>query len=287
MKAKQSIISIVLPTYNGIRYIREAIDSCLSQTYRNIELIIVDDGSTVDINSIIKGFVDSRILFIKNKENLGLAEALNIGFSKAKGDYFTWISDDNLYKKEALEVMLNFLIRYPYFDFVYSHYYLIDENGNLIGFRKVKSPKSLNIGNYIGPSFLYKREIFEKIGGYSSDYKLAEDYEYWLRIRKHFNMKKINRFLYYYRVHGQSLTAISRKPQIIVQTLKASWNYIPNWARYYQKGLVFFSFCQYKRALKMFLISILLNPFNIYCHKKIIQIFFKIIFKNEKKYFYQ
>src|SRR5688572_20908989 len=104
----EAMVSIVLPTFNGSRYLAESIESCLAQTYRAWELIIVDDCSTDETPSIIKSFEarDSRIRSIRNQKNLKLPGSLNAGFAEAKGALFTWTSDDNLYRPNALEVMV-------------------------------------------------------------------------------------------------------------------------------------------------------------------------------------
>ena len=198
-------VSIVLPAYNGAKYIRESINSCLNQTYKNIELIIVDDDSTDGTQEIIKSYFDKRIKYIRNETNLGLANSLNRGFSYAKGDYLTWTSYDNLYLRNAIEMMAEELEKYKNVDFIYANFYRIDEKGNIIAKTKVKSIKELDTDNCVGGCFLYKKKIYEELGGYDSSFYLAEDYEYWLRVRKKFRMKRLNKYLYYHRSHQECL----------------------------------------------------------------------------------
>ena len=102
-------VSIILPTYNGAKYLRESIDSCLSQTHKNIELIIVDDCSTDQTSQIIKPYQDARIRYIRNEKNMRLPRSLNIGFALATGEYLTWTSDDNQFLPHAIETMLKIL----------------------------------------------------------------------------------------------------------------------------------------------------------------------------------
>ena len=198
-------VSIILPTYNGAKYIRISIDSCLNQTYKNIELIIVDDGSKDNSPQIIKGYRDQRIKYIRENIHSGIAGALNKGFSLSTGEYLTWTSDDNFYSPEAVGKMLNVLQSNKRIDFVYANYYKIDEKGDILTARVVDSPKGLSIGNCVGACFLYTRRVYQQIGDYKS-ILLVEDYEYWLRVREKFRMKKIRKYLYYYRVHPDSLT---------------------------------------------------------------------------------
>ncbi|MFT5212615.1 MAG: glycosyltransferase involved in cell wall biosynthesis, partial [Patiriisocius sp.] len=92
-------VSIILPVYNGEKYLSKSIESCLNQTYRNIELIIVNDCSTDKTLEIVDGYLklDSRIKVLTNSANKRLPASLNIGHLQAQGDYITWTSDDNLY----------------------------------------------------------------------------------------------------------------------------------------------------------------------------------------------
>ena len=104
------LVSIVLPTYNGENFIAKAIESILKQTYTNFELIIVDDCSSDATNEIINSYAkkDARIRIIKNDVNKKLPASLNIGFDNAKGEYYTWSSDDNEYYPQAFEKMVDF-----------------------------------------------------------------------------------------------------------------------------------------------------------------------------------
>ena len=98
--------SIVLPVFNGDRYLQQALESCLQQTHRNLEILVVDDGSTDGTADIIaeQAARDPRIISIQNDQNLGLPSALNIGFARAKGEFLTWTSHDNFYESNAIEV---------------------------------------------------------------------------------------------------------------------------------------------------------------------------------------
>ena len=104
-------VSIILPVYDGQKHITNAINSILNQTYSNWELIIVNDCSTDNTLQIAEKFAqtDSRIKVYSNERNLKLPMTLNAGFRHATGDYFTWTSDDNMFKPEAIEVLVDYL----------------------------------------------------------------------------------------------------------------------------------------------------------------------------------
>ena len=203
-------VSIVLPTHNGSKYLRESIDSCLNQSYSNIELILVDDGSTDETPTIIQSVSDPRVAKLGRETNRGLPTALNTGFARATGEYLTWTSDDNLYAPEAIEVLVGFLAQRLDVDFVYADYWQINEHGQIIGQIEVGPTEALVERDCVGACFLYRRAVYESVGEYNLQACPAEDYEYWLRVARQFRMEPYHKCLYYYRVHSRSLTGRHR-----------------------------------------------------------------------------
>jgi glycosyltransferase involved in cell wall biosynthesis len=199
-------ISIVLPTYNGSRYLDESIQSCLNQSYSNIELIVVDDGSTNSLTNVVNKYNDPRLRYIRKENNSGLPDTLNAGFKVSNGDYLTWTSDDNIYHKDAIKIMCERLNNDSEIMLVYCNYNLIDEEGAIKETVFTGKPEDLYSYNCIGPCFLYRRKIFETIGDYDGNCILVEDYDYWLRIWKYFKMVRIDNSLYFFRLHQSSLT---------------------------------------------------------------------------------
>lgn len=205
---KESLISIILPVFNGERYLREAIESCLAQTFDNFELIIVDDGSTDSSLKISQeyGFKDDRVIIVQNEVNKKLPASLNIGHFKAKGDFITWTSHDNIFHKDALFVLYENLKKQNA-DIVYSNYLLINHRSVINGFTRLKPIEYLLFSGVIGACFLYKKEVFKKNKGYCENLPLVEDFDFWLRALKHSKFSKIeNPVYYYYRYHPESLT---------------------------------------------------------------------------------
>ena len=127
------MISIVLPVYNGERNLADSIVSCLEQTYRNFEIIIVNDCSTDRTLQIATEFAlkDDRIKIVSNSTNRKLPASLNVGFKHSKGDFLTWTSDDNRYKPNALAEMLNQIMQ-NIADLVYADYDVVDIHKNII-----------------------------------------------------------------------------------------------------------------------------------------------------------
>lgn len=211
------LISIVLPIYNGEKYMRESIDSIIMQSYQNWELIIVNDCSIDNTAEIANEYVkkDKRIKYYKNEKNMRLPKTLNKGFSLSKGDYLTWTSDDNLFKQGAFEKMVAAL-KNNNADFVYASYETIDENGNYIDYVQTnKMGKYEIIGhNVVGACFMYTRKVYDVIGDYEDKFLLVEDYDYWLRIFSKFNITYIKEILYSYRLHDGALTSTERTEKI-------------------------------------------------------------------------
>jgi len=207
--SRQPLVSIVLPTHNGSRYLEQALKSCVDQTYPNWELIVVDDASTDRTPRILAHFVkaDSRIRSIRHEQNRKLPAALNSGFELAKGEYLTWTSDDNLYRPRAIERMVAYLERRPQISLVYTDYSVIDDAGNVTTQEKVAPPDLLTSCNPVGACFMYRREVYEELGGYATDLFLAEDYEFWVRVSCAFKMEPLHEDLYLYRRHDSSLSA--------------------------------------------------------------------------------
>jgi glycosyltransferase involved in cell wall biosynthesis len=203
------LVSIILPTYNGERFIASAIESCLSQSYSNIELIIVNDSSTDNTAVIIERYAsaDRRVKVINNARNMKLPGSLNIGFDKAAGEYFTWTSDDNLLGVNAIEKMVEALQNNPEADVVYSSYSFIDENGRHLGVYG-DEPECLIFSCIVGACFLYRRHVHFELKGYDAKKFRMEDMDFWLRASEKFRFLYLSEAeMYKYRKHTQSLTS--------------------------------------------------------------------------------
>jgi glycosyltransferase involved in cell wall biosynthesis len=202
------LISIVLPTYNGKTYLEQSVQSVIDQTYSNWELIIVDDCSTDDTPELIAELVqrDSRISSIRHPQNKKLPGALNTGFNAANGDYFSWTSDDNLYRPHAMETLVEYLQSNPDIDLVYADYTLIDDTGEIIKRVRVAPPNMLVRKATVDTCFLYRRAVHETLNGYDETLFLIEDYDFWMRASIHFKLSPLHEDLYQYRSHGESLT---------------------------------------------------------------------------------
>ena len=194
----------------------------MNQTYKNIELLIVDDGSFDETAEIIKSYRDKRIKRIKHHRNSGLPKALNTGFAYAVGSYLTWTSHDNQYLPGAIEEMVTFLKENNDVDFVYADCWLKDLDTGYTELRKAPDALDLSTGNRLmSACFLYTRRVFETVGYYDSRYRLVEDYDYWIRVTKKFQARHYSKALYYYGLHSESLTrTVPYSVMLLTQILK-------------------------------------------------------------------
>ncbi len=274
-------VSIVLPTYKNTQYLRQAIDSCLKQTHANLELIIVNDGPSESIENIVKSYTDQRIHYIKNDRNLGIAGALNAGFTYGHGDLLTWTSDDNWFDSKAIETMVEALQKNPWAALTYCDYFNVDETGKIIKKISVGSSDKLQVVNCVGACFLYKREVYEKIGNYKKELFLAEDYDYWLRIANNFKILPIHTPLYYYRLHTQSLKGQNKTLQIEIQAaIAAAQNHAPKWAMLAHEGKILLKKGKSWQATIKFTNSLVINPFSSYVWQWLIIAKISIFFPN-------
>lgn len=203
---KDPIISIILPVYNGENFIHKAIESILSQSFSDFELIIVNDCSTDTSTEIIECFAkkDYRIKHLFNTINKKLPASLNIGHKIASGKFITWTSHDNILYKNHLERLHDFIID-SNSDIIYSDFEIIDENDSVIDVIKTGPCECIIFENCIGASFLYKKNVYDVLIAYNEKYFFIEDYDFWLRASLQFKFVKLNEILYRYRIHSDNL----------------------------------------------------------------------------------
>ena len=202
------LVSIIMPSFNTGKFIKESIGSVLNQTYTNWELIIVDDCSNDNTDEIVNSIKDSRIRYLKNKFNVGAALSINKKLKEAKGKWIAFLDSDDLWKKDKLEKQIEFMKDNNYF-FSYTNYIEIDENDEKTG-TKVTGPKKITkIGmkNYCWPGCLTVMYDAEKIGLIQiEDIKKNNDYAMWLKVCKKADCYLLNEELAMYRKRNGSIS---------------------------------------------------------------------------------
>lgn len=212
-------VTIVIPVYNGEDYVKFAIDSAINQTYKNLEILVVDDGSTDSTEQIVKQY-GNKVTYIK-KENGGVSTALNLAIEKMKGEYFSWLSHDDVYEPNKVEDEVEYLKEHKFLGkkvIVYSDYNLIDKNGKLIG-RVIKDHEELELkpeygllkGHINGLSLLIPKAAFDEYGGFDTKLSCAQDYEKWWSMMKTYRFIHIPKILVNTRYHKKQTTQTSPK----------------------------------------------------------------------------
>jgi hypothetical protein len=210
-------VSIVIPVYNGSNYLREAIDSALAQTYKNIEIIVVNDGSTDDgaTENIAMSYGEKIRYF--SKENGGVASALNMGIQGMTGDYFSWLSHDDLFSPNRCEEDVNLLKTNHDIKVVFCNIHDIDADGNLIEKRKrvidkVNNPSDVLLLTGVGMCTLtIHKSCFEKVGVFNEDNKVTQDVEMTLKLSKDFTFYHNDNAVTYCRKHSKQGTHTLKK----------------------------------------------------------------------------
>jgi len=206
------MITVMLPCRNNINYLRESIDSILTQSYQDFELIIVDDFSDEPVWDILDTIKDERVRKYKNDKQIGLPQTLNKIIDLSKGDIFCRQDNDDISHKDKLKLQLELLQQGN--DFIACKYQKINENGNLINSTWIDNAnkatpefikKNITKESYIvGPAVMWSRKVFNTIGYFDPLMKIASDYNFFVRILKYFNVRIVNKVLYYHRKHKDS-----------------------------------------------------------------------------------
>ncbi len=211
-------ISVVIPVYNAEKYVEQCVTSALEQSYSNIEVIAVDDGSTDDSQEILQGFSDKISVF--KKPNGGTSSALNYGFRQMTGDWFKWLSADDLLKSNAIQTLADSVNQTSEAAncIFYANYEIIDEDGNKIDDHIEDNNDNLSnfernvllldrfYGN--GTTSMIHKSVFAKCGLFDETVGYKEDYEFWLRccLLHGCRMRLVNENIAKYRMHFSQLT---------------------------------------------------------------------------------
>ena len=197
-------VSVIIPAYNSAAYTVETVESVLAQTYRNLEVIVVDDGSTDHTREALAPYAD-RIHYVY-KDNGGACSARNEGIRRASGEYIACLDCDDLWLPEKLEHSLPVLEQDPTMGFVCSPCYTIGPSGELIGevrypFDQANTYLNLLAENYVlAPTVVMRRSCLEQVGLFDESIFIPADWDLWLRLARQFRVGYIDRPLSKYRL---------------------------------------------------------------------------------------
>ena len=216
-------VSIVIPVYNGSNYLKEAIDSALAQTYKNIEVIVINDGSNDggETDKICKSY-GNRIRYFK-KENGGVASALNMGIEKMEGEYFSWLSHDDVYLPRKIETQIKFLASNQLQGekvILFANYELIDKDSILMqrveldhSMLEEKPEYALLRGCINGITLLIPVTAFKECGLFNTSLKYTQDYDLWRRMSNLYKFLHMENILTQTRIHA--LQDSNKQPNVV------------------------------------------------------------------------
>jgi len=214
MGKETPLVSIIIPTYNRAGFLKEAIKSVLAQTYKNIEVIVVDDGSTDNTPKLVKQFTDKRIIYLR-QENKGASSARNKGIESARGNYIAFLDSDDIWLPQKIEKQLKiFNISRCNPGLVYTGIQYMDYDGNLKKQKKIirfrgnilKRLLRKNIPG-VGSTMLVKKECFEKCGLFDKRLPSRTDLDMLIRISRYFTVDRVAEILALERIHDKRITA--------------------------------------------------------------------------------
>lgn len=200
-----------MPVYNGEKYLKEAIESILSQTYKNFEFLIIDDGSTDASEKIIRKFSDDRIRVLKNTRRLKLSGALNRGLDNANGEFVARMDADDIALPDRLDIQMKYLHQRPELGICGSWIQKFgNQDSDICEFPKTyEQVRSYALFDcpFAHPTVMIRKSFFDSHGlRYNGAYYPTEDYELWNRALDYFAGENIEKVLLKYRVHNKSMT---------------------------------------------------------------------------------
>lgn len=218
-------ISVLMSVYNGERYLREAVDSILNQTFTDFEFIIVDDGSADGTSQILDSYADPRIVHIRNEKNLGLATSLNIGIDRAQGEYIARMDADDISLPHRFGTQTKFMETNPDIDFLGTNIRYMDAMGILsekILYNDAPAPSGAYLkwlllwGNPLAhPTMMMRRSTLDHHQlRYDPRFNAAEDYDLWARAARVCNLATIPDVCLTYRKHEASVTSTRQSKQV-------------------------------------------------------------------------
>lgn len=223
---KNQKISVLMTVCNGEKYLKEAIDSILGQTFSDFEFLIINDGSTDESAKIVQAYDDPRIYFVNNAKNKGLISALNEGLGIARGEYIARMDQDDISLRNRLKKQYEFLEDHPDISLVGGWAEIINKNGEKIGIKKTPLDypeikfSLLSQNPLIHSTIFFRKNTIKNLGGYNKKDEHAEDYGLYSTLITSHKIVNLPEFLIKFRVHSSSIGQTSKTKAIQDKTAR-------------------------------------------------------------------
>ncbi len=214
MSRVQPVVSILIPVFNSLPYIKEALESILNQTYINLEIVIINDGSNDGTEQVLRNYASKhKSIKLIDQKNQGICAALNNGIEICSGKYIARMDSDDIMHPQRIELQVKFMEENPNISILGTAIQYIDLNGHLGRYHFY--PKSSSISSMIfhespvaHPTAFVRKEVFLQIGNYRENLYPAEDYDLWLRaFSADIKIENLQKVLLYYRVHNANTSS--------------------------------------------------------------------------------
>jgi len=261
MKSK-NLVTVLINSYNGEKTIYQTIKSALAQTYKNFEILIIDDASRDNTVNLIKQFKNKKIRLYRNEKNIGLGKSRVLAQSKIYGEYVCILDQDDTWHKNKIKSQLELFLNNKKVGLVATGYKLIDQDSKIISLENTYYDKKnfinyLSFKNIFGHStIMYRTKYAKSVGWYSNKMIYAQDYDLTLRILKKYEFKFLKNFLANIRVNPKSMTRskvflinIINEELIILKKIRTIYNLnLSNLIKNY--------YCYFKKKIKLFFITL-------------------------------
>ncbi|MCX6055646.1 MAG: glycosyltransferase [Chloroflexi bacterium] len=226
---KNPKITVLMAVYNGEKYLTLAIESILSQTYRDFEFLIIDDGSTDRSADIVRSFSDPRIKYFKNPKNIGLPKSLNTGIKLAKGELIARFDQDDISLPERFQKQVDYLHEHPEIGLLSCGFQRVDEKGNKLG-QAIVHPEESYLLKYwllfecvlLQPGAMIQKKLLTEVGLYDPQFVLAEDLNLWNRLAAKTTIANMQEVLVHYREHATNTSLANKGIQLHYHTIVSS-----------------------------------------------------------------
>lgn len=289
MKEKEMpLVSVVVPCYNHEKYVKETIESIVNQTYKNIELIVIDDGSKDTSAKVIQELADKYKFTFIHRPNKGLSATLNEGVKLSKGKYFCACASDDYFALDKIEKQVLFMQEHPQFAISYGNIIKFSEN-SYEEKTKVKNPKSgwifedIIMGDTVLPAvtvMLYTN-VIKELGGYDENLWI-EDWDMWLRVSDKYQVGYLDEYLAFYRRHDTNISKQAIKMYEAQKKILNKWQENKNFNRYLAKWKLNW-FNSLARNHKIEARKNIKNNLKVMFTKKYLKAFIKYLFFRENK----
>ena len=225
MSAHRPTVSVMIPTFNRMELLKTSLESVLAQTFEDFEVVISDNASTDGTEDMVRAYPDARIVYAKNPENIGWQRNMSVVLAMAKGEFLGFLPDDDLMMPDNLAMKVAMLRQHRQMGLVHSKYHVIDGAGVIVksntmwghgserDLHAVESGQAVLRRLLLGyntinlPTVLFRRECYDRLGGFSRKLHHTDDYEYWMKIAVHYDVGFLAAPLVKWRVHAGTLSS--------------------------------------------------------------------------------